>query len=292
MGGIAVVIRSMKDRLFDGLVYAVLTLAMLACLFPLMYVISVSLTPFAEVLRHGGFVVIPRQVTFAAYRLFLGDTRIPKSYEVTAFVTMAGTAINLFLTILTAYPLSKRYLPGRGPLMMFFLLPMLFTGGLIPTYLIVKNAGLIDRIWAMIIPASIATYNVILMRTFFSNISEELYEAARIDGAGEMRVLVGIALPLSVPMIMTNALFYGVGHWNTFFDAILYITSSSLHPLQVVLRGILADTGQMQDVAEYTTPTETLKMAAVVLTALPIALVYPFIQKYFTKGMLLGAIKG
>ena len=286
------VIRSMKDRLFDGAIYTVLTFATLICLFPLLYVVSVSLTPFAEVLRNGGFVVIPRQITFVAYELFLSDTRIPRSYQVTAFITVVGTCINLVLTILTAYPLSKRYLPGRGPLMMFFLLPMLFTGGLIPTYLIVKNAGLIDGIWALIIPASIATYNVILMRTFFAGISEELYEAARIDGAGELRVLVRIALPLSVPMLMTNALFYGVGHWNKFFDAILYITKSSLHPLQVVLRGILVDTEQMQDVAEYTTPTETLKMAAVVLTALPIVLVYPFIQKYFTKGMLLGAIKG
>ncbi|HML49580.1 MAG TPA: ABC transporter permease, partial [Clostridia bacterium] len=136
------------DRVFDGLVYGILAFAMLICLFPLLYVISVSLTPFAEVLRHGGFVVIPRQVTFVAYKLFLSDTRIPKSYEVTAFITVVGTCLNLALTIPTAYPLSKRYLPGRGPLMMFFLLPMLFTGGLIPTYLIVKNAGLIDRIWA------------------------------------------------------------------------------------------------------------------------------------------------
>ena len=176
--------------------------------------------------------------------------------------------------------------------MFFVLFTMLFNGGMIPRYLIVKAFGLIDSIWSLIIPIAIAPYNVILMRTFFRSLPTDLFEAAFIDGAGETRTLLRIAIPLAMPAIMTNVMFYGVTHWNTFMSAILYITDTSLQPLQVVLRGIIAGTEQMVEAAEYSAPTETLKMAAVVLTALPIIIVYPFIQKHFTSGMLVGAIKG
>lgn len=292
MGGIAVVNSSRADRAFVALMYVLLTLAGIVCLFPLLYVISVSLTPITEVLRSGGFIIIPREVTFSAYKMFLGDARIPSAYKVTAFITIVGTVVNMVLTTLTAYPLSKPYLPGRKWLLLFFLFPMLFTAGVIPTYIIVKAAGLINSLWALILPMAITTYNMTLMRTFFSSMSEELFDASRIDGAGEMRTLLQIALPVSMPILTTITLFYGVSHWNEFFGAIMYITTSSKLPLQVVLKGILLGAEQMQDMAEYSVPTETLKMAAVVLTAAPIVVVYPFIQKYFTQGMLLGAVKG
>ena len=256
-----------------------------------MYVVAVSLTPYSEVLRNGGFVVIPREITLDGYNMFFENGRMNSAYGVTMFITVVGTALNIVLTLLLAYPLSKRELPGSRAVMLYVLFSMLFTGGTIPKYLIVKDLGLIDSIWSLILPIAITPYNVILMRTFFRALPEDLFEAALIDGANETHTLIRIAIPLAVPSIMTNVMFYAVMHWNTFMSALLYITKPSLQPLQVVLHSIISGSEQV-DAAEYTAPTETLKMAAVVLTALPIIVVYPFIQKYFTTGMLLGAVKG
>lgn len=279
------------ERAYFAGLYVFLTLAALACLFPLMYVVAVSLTPYSEVLRNGGFVVIPREITLDGYKMFFENGRMNSAYGVTMFITVVGTALNIVLTLLLAYPLSKRELPGSRAVMLYVLFSMLFTGGTIPKYLIVKDLGLIDSIWSLILPIAITPYNVILMRTFFRALPEDLFEAALIDGANETQTLIRIAIPLAVPSIMTNVMFYAVMHWNTFMSALLYITKPSLQPLQVVLHSIISGSEQV-DAAEYTAPTETLKMAAVVLTALPIIMVYPFIQKYFTTGMLLGAVKG
>ena len=279
------------ERTYFAGLYVFLTFAALACLFPLMYVVAVSLTPYSEVLRNGGFVVIPREITLDGYKMFFENGRMNSAYGVTMFITVVGTALNIVLTLLLAYPLSKRELPGSRAVMLYVLFSMLFTGGTIPKYLIVKDLGLIDSIWSLILPIAITPYNVILMRTFFRALPEDLFEAALIDGANETQTLIRIAIPLAVPSIMTNVMFYAVMHWNTFMSALLYITKPSLQPLQVVLHSIISGSEQV-DAAEYTAPTETLKMAAVVLTALPIIVVYPFIQKYFTTGMLLGAVKG
>ena len=279
------------ERAYFAGLYVFLTFAALACLFPLMYVVAVSLTPYSEVLRNGGFVVIPREITLDGYKMFFENGRMNSAYGVTMFITVVGTALNIVLTLLLAYPLSKRELPGSRAVMLYVLFSMLFTGGTIPKYLIVKDLGLIDSIWSLILPIAITPYNVILMRTFFRALPEDLFEAALIDGANETQTLIRIAIPLAVPSIMKNVMFYAVMHWNTFMSALLYITKPSLQPLQVVLHSIISGSEQV-DAAEYTAPTETLKMAAVVLTALPIIVVYPFIQKYFTTGMLLGAVKG
>ena len=279
------------ERAYFAGLYVFLTFAALACLFPLMYVVAVSLTPYSEVLRNGGFVVIPREITLDGYKMFFENGRMNSAYGVTMFITVVGTALNIVLTLLLAYPLSKRELPGSRAVMLYVLFSMLFTGGTIPKYLIVKDLGLIDSIWSLILPIAITPYNMILMRTFFRALPEDLFEAALIDGANETQTLIRIAIPLAVPSIMTNVMFYAVMHWNTFMSALLYITKPSLQPLQVVLHSIISGSEQV-DAAEYTAPTETLKMAAVVLTALPIIVVYPFIQKYFTTGMLLGAVKG
>ena len=279
------------ERAYFAGLYVFLTFAALACLFPLMYVVAVSLTPYSEVLRNGGFVVIPREITLDGYKMFFENGRMNSAYGVTMFITVVGTALNIVLTLLLAYPLSKRELPGSRAVMLYVLFSMLFTGGTIPKYLIVKDLGLIDSIWSLILPIAITPYNVILMRTFFRALPEDLFEAALIDGANETQTLIRIAIPLAVPSIMTNVMFYAVMHWNTFMSALLSMTKPSLQPLQVVLHSIISGSEQV-DAAEYTAPTETLKMAAVVLTALPIIVVYPFIQKYFTTGMLLGAVKG
>ena len=284
-------VRGFGDRVFDAVVYIILALVGVAAVFPLLYVVSVSVTPFGEVLRQGGFVVIPRSITFDAYRQFLGRSDITRAFGVTAFITVVGTLINLVLTTLMAYPLSKRNLPGRGIFLFFVVFTLLFSGGIIPTYLVVKGTGLIDTVWAMIIPNAIWSFNVLVMKSFFESLPEELFESARLDGAGELRALWQIALPLSLPVMLTVGLFYAVGHWNEFFQALMYVTDRTLQPLQIVIRGILQQSQSLES-AESMVPTATLQMAAVVLASLPILLVYPFIQKHFTKGVLLGSVKG
>ncbi|MBO9609494.1 MAG: carbohydrate ABC transporter permease [Paenibacillaceae bacterium] len=281
-----------KDRLYTAGVYALLSLLVVSVVFPLLYVISVSLTPYSEVLKHGGFLVVPRHITLAAYRAFLQDDLIPHAYGVTVFITVVGTLVNLALTSLMAYPLAKKYLPGRHFFLLLIVFTTLFGGGMIPTYLIVKETGLLDSVWAMIVPGAIGSFNLLVMKAFFENLPESLDEAARIDGAGETAILVRVVLPLSMPIMATIGLFYAVGHWNEFFAAIIYISDRRLHPLQVMLQNVLR-AGQAPEMnIEETLPTISLQMAAVVLTALPIVVIYPFIQKHFTKGVLLGSIKG
>lgn len=281
---------SKDDRAFDVFLYAAISLFCLAIILPMLYVVSMSLTPYSEVLKKS-IILIPTQITLEGYKTILG-TGIPNAFKVTVFITVAGTALNMFVTVLMAYPMSKSYLPGKKLFSMVVLIPMLFSGGQIPTYIIVKNLGLINTIWALILPASIASYNVILMRTFFKALPEEMFEAAQIDGAGEFRCLWQFALPLSMAMLMTNLMFFAVWHWNTYISSVLYISVAHLRPLQVVLRDIISGTEQLTDGVDMNTSTETLKSAAVVVCTLPILVIYPFIQKHFTKGMLLGSLKG
>lgn len=281
-----------KERLFETTVYVILTLLAICVLFPLMYVVSVSLTPFSEVLKNGGFTVIPKKITFEAYALFLNTATIPRAYGVSLFVTIGGTLLNVLLTVLMAYPLSRKTLPGRSAILFLVLFTMMFSGGIIPTYLIVKETALLNTIWSMIIPTAVGTFSLLITKTFFENIPEALIEAARIDGAKEGRVLFGIVGPMSLPVIATISTFYGVMHWNEFFSAIMYITDTSLYPLQVVLRSILNASLTSEINMEQTVPTTTLQMAGVVLTAVPVVAAYPFVQRYFTQGMLIGSVKG
>ncbi|MEK0314834.1 carbohydrate ABC transporter permease [Cohnella sp. 56] len=285
-------VTGIKDRVFDWTVIVILSLFALAIIFPLLYVVSVSLTPYSEVLRNGGFIIIPKKLTFDAYAAFLHDSLIPRAYGVTIYITVVGTFLNLVFTSLMAYPLSKKYLPGRKPLLFFVTLTLLFNGGVVPTYLVVKGTGMINSLWALIIPSVIWTFNLLIVKTFFENLPTELSEAARIDGAGEVRILTRIVLPLSMPVLATVGLFYAVGHWNEFFQAVMYINDNNLKPLQVILRSILASALTPPMDAEDVLPSQSLQMSAVVLSALPILVVYPFLQKYFTQGMLLGSIKG
>ncbi|WP_282936538.1 carbohydrate ABC transporter permease [Paenibacillus sp. RC67] len=285
-------VRRWEERIIDSVVYAILGLAGLAAIFPLMYVVSVSITPFSEVLKNGGFLLIPRSVTFSAYYQLFTQSNIPRAFGVTVFITVIGTLINLVLTALMAYPLSRKQLPGRSIFLMLVVFTMLFNGGIIPTYLIVKSLGLIDSVWSMILPNAIWSFNVLIMKSFFENLPDELFESARMDGAKEFRILMQIVLPLSVPSMLTVGLFYMVGHWNEFFQAVMYVTDRTLFPLQVVIREILMLTQQPLENAENMLPTETMQMASVVTASLPIIFIYPFIQKHFTKGMLLGSIKG
>lgn len=285
-------VTGMRDRAFDWTVIAFLSLFALSIVFPLLYVVSVSLTPYSEVLRNGGFIILPKKLTFDAYSAFLNDSLIPRAYGVTIYITVVGTFLNLVFTSLMAYPLSKKYLPGRNPLLFIVTLTLLFNGGVVPTYLVVKATGMINSLWALIIPSVIWTFNLLIVKTFFENLPSELEEAARIDGAGEVRILTRIVLPLSLPVLATVGLFYAVGHWNEFFQAVMYINDNDLKPLQVILRAILQSALTPPMDAENVLPSQSLQMSAVVLSALPILVVYPFLQKFFTQGMLLGSIKG
>ena len=285
-------VNSGSDKLFTFAMYGFLAAVGLSVLFPLLYVASVSLTPYSEVMRHGGFMIIPKEITFAAYKELWKQPYIFQAFNITVFITLVGTFVNLVLTALMAYPLSRQDLPFRGPLLLMVVFTLIFNGGIIPTYLIVQATGLLDTVWAMIVPNAIWSFNLLIMKSFFENLPKELFESARIDGAHEFRVLAQIVLPLSVPVLITVGLFYGVGHWNEFFQAIMYTTKPDLKPLQVIVYNLLTRSQGLLDNPDEVIPTLTLQMAAVLYAALPIIIVYPFIQKYLTKGMILGSIKG
>lgn len=285
-------VKTYNDRIFNMVVYILLGIAALIAIVPLLFVVSASITPMAEVFKNGGFILFPKSVTLKAYEQLLDHRLIPSGFKVSIFLATVGTAINMVLTTLMAYPLSRKGLPGRSFFLLFVLFTMIFRGGLIPTYLVVKNLGLLDTVWAMIMPNAIWAFNTLIMKSFFENLPNEMFESARIDGAGETRILLQIILPLSKPVMMTIGLFYMVGHWNQFFQGVLYISSSELKPLQLIVREILLRSRQVMENVDATLPTKTLQMASVVFASVPIICVYPFIQKHFTKGIMLGAVKG
>ncbi|MDQ8737893.1 MULTISPECIES: carbohydrate ABC transporter permease [unclassified Paenibacillus] len=285
-------VKSLDDKIFNGVVYVILGLCGLAAILPMLYVVSVSITPFGEVLRNGGFILFPSEITFSAYRTLLTESNIPKAFQITVLITVIGTAVNLILTGLMAYPLSRKNLPARRFFLLMIVFTLLFSGGLIPTYLVVKSMGLLDTIWAMILPNAVWSFNVLIMKSFFEGLPEELFESARMDGAKEFRILLQIVTPLSIPVLLTVGLFYLVGHWNEFFQAIFYVTDRTLFPLQVIVREILMQSQQPLENAENIMPTQTMQMASVMIASLPVIVIYPFLQKHFTKGMLLGSIKG
>jgi putative aldouronate transport system permease protein len=291
-------IKSKSDRLFDFILYAFLSLFALSTLFPLYYVVIMSITPYTEVMRNGGFVIFPKDITFAAYKEIFSSGRIPRALNITITVTLVGTFLNLLVTSLLAYGLSKKTVPGRNGILLAIIFTMLFSGGMIPTYLVVRSVGLLDSIWALILPGLVSTFNMLIMKTYFEGLPHEIEEAAKVDGCGDLRTLFRIVLPLSAPIFATMGLFYGVAHWNAYFAGIMYLNDKSLYPLQVVLQNMIRSPDVSQEleirnpmlIAQL--PPETIKMATVVVAIVPILLVYPFLQKYFMKGMLIGAIKG
>ena len=284
-------VRSKNDKAFDVLVYGILLFVLLITLIPVMFVISMSFTPYAELIKRGGFVLIPTSFTLTAYKEMLSDGLLLGGMWITVEVTVVGTILNLIATTLTAYPLSRRQMPGSKLVTKLIIFTMLFSAGTIPTFLIVKATGVMNTIWAMIIPSLITVYNLIVMKAFFEGLPEELFEAARIDGASEFGVLLKIVLPMSLPIMMTIGMYYAVTHWNAYMVAVLYITDAELRPMQVILRRMLKS-ANMDYNAEDVVPAETLRMAAVCFATAPIVIIYPFIQKYFVKGTLAGAVKG
>ncbi|MFK7697437.1 carbohydrate ABC transporter permease [Paenibacillus sp. HJGM_3] len=285
---------SRGERLFYVCNYAVLAVSGFLAVFPFFYILSVSLTPYVEVIRHGGFIIIPRHITFEAYRQLFENSEIPRAFLNSLFITGTSTLLGLVLTTMLAYGLAKKTLPGRKVILLVLLFTIFFSGGLIPQYLLMKWLGLLNTYTVLILSGTVSVFNTFVMKGFFENMPEGLEEAALIDGATELQTLRKIILPLSKPVMATIGLFYAVGHWNSFFEAVLYVRDTAKHPLQPVLQKMLMvpDASEIMGNIEDYVPSEALKMAAVVVTIFPILIVYPFLQQHFTKGVLLGSIKG
>lgn len=287
-----------SDFAFDVIMNLLGICIVLLVLIPLIFVVAASFSDPDLVLK-GKVLLIPKGVTTQAYSMVFENEDIWKGFRNSCLYTVAGTLISVVLTILAAYPLSRKELPGRNLFMMLILFTMYFSGGMIPTYLLVKDLGMYNTVWALLIPAAISTYNLIVAKTFFENsIPGELYESAKLDGCGNIPMLHRIVLPLSKAILAVLVLYYAVGIWNAYFDALIYVRDTSLHPLQIVLRNILllGQTEQMgtNDVgmADKIKMAEAVKYSAIVLSSIPMLLIYPFVQKYFVKGVMIGAIKG
>ncbi|KRF18658.1 carbohydrate ABC transporter permease [Paenibacillus sp. Soil787] len=287
---------SVGEKLFDIANYLFLAIVALTMILPVMYIVAGS---FASDLEIGSrsFFLIPKHITFDAYKFVFKDNTLPRSLFVSVFITVGGTLVNLFFTFTMAYALSRRHMIGRNVVLNIIIFTMVFSGGIIPTYLVVKGLGLLNSYWAVMLPVAINAFNLIVVKSFFQEIPNELIESARIDGSNDIGVLWRIVLPLSKPVIATFALFYAVAHWNDFFNSLIYLSDAKKWPMQVLLRQIvLLATGSLEmgtyDPTYVKPPDQSIKMAIIVVGTLPILMVYPFIQKYFAKGVLIGAVKG
>ena len=278
----------------------VLTLIVLAVLFPMWSVVVTSLSSRRTINEAGGMVVIPKGFDPSAYITIFSGGQVARAVWTSVVVTVIGTAFSLTLTVLAAYGLSRPGSVGHRPLLFLFLLTFLIYPGLVPSYLVVTGLGLKNTIWALVLASAISAFNLVVIRAFFMNIPPDLIDSARMDGAGEFRILTRIVMPLSRAVIAVVGLFYAVGYWNIYFNAVLYIDDNNMWPIQRVLQGyILA--GQAPNVTgapvslpgiTATPPTLAIKMAVVVVTVIPAVIVYPFVQRHFTKGVITGAIKG
>jgi ABC-type sugar transport system, permease component len=287
-----------NERLFDAIVYIIAAIIMIIVLYPLLFIVSASFSDPAKVLN-GDVWLLPKGLNVDAYTNILQNDKIWTGYGNSIMYTVIGTVINIIMTILAAYPLSRPDLPLRNGIMVLITMTMFFSGGLIPTYLLVKDLGMVDTMWALIVPGAIATYNLIVMRTYFQNsIPWELQEAAHMDGCSNWRLLVSIILPLSKPILAVMVLFYAVGHWNSYFNALIYIRDEGKYPLQLVLREILLISQSAQTdggsvgMEKQILLSESIKFAVIIVSSLPVLVLYPFVQRHFVKGVMIGSIKG
>ena len=290
---------SQSDRIFVGAVYTILSTVFLVAVFPLIYVISASFSS-PEAVISGRVWLYPVEPTLIGYTAIFKNPYILAGYGNSLFYAFFGTLINITVTILAAYPLSRREFMPRNFVMAMLVFTMLFSGGLIPIYLLVKSLGMVNTRWAMVIPNAMAVWNVILTRTYFvSAIPDQLHESAELDGCSEFRYVLTMLLPLSKPIIAVIALYYAVGHWNSYFQALIYLQDKSLFPLQIILREILIlnsfNPEMMINADELLRKQgleDLLKYSLIVVATLPVLALYPFIQKYFIKGVMIGSIKG
>lgn len=292
------------DKVFDAVNGALMILLMLLIIYPLYFTVIASFSDPYELMR-GNILFLPRGITWEAYQNVMKNDKIWMGYANTILYASTGTIYALAITIPTAYALSRQTLRGRGVFIGYFMFTMYFSGGMIPGYVLMKHLHLLNTRWAMVIPAGMSVYNMIIANSFFkSSIPKELYEAARIDGANEYRIFFQVALPLSGAIIAVIALYTMVGHWNSYFSALLYLTNEARYPLQLVLRNILLenqqlkimdnslDTKQLEAIQRRAMMAETMKYSLIFISSLPVLIAYPFVQKHFVKGVMIGAVKG
>ena len=287
------------SRIFDALNYLIVTLIALTTIFPFVYIIGASFATEYEIATRPMFI-IPENVSTAAYEFIFSSNKILRGFGNSIFITVCGTAINLFFTVTMAYALSKTRLRGRNFFLNMVIISMFFSGGMIPGYIVVANIlNLKNTYWSVLLPGAISAYNMMIVKNFFQGIPQELEESASMDGCTDMGVLWKIVLPLSLPVLATFGLFYAVGHWNAYFGAMIYMkTAKEKWPLQVLLRELIilssGTAGDMNNLdPEFVQPPEqSVKMAVIVVSTVPIMMVYPFLQKYFVKGVMVGALKG
>ncbi len=286
---------SRASKTFDIINYIILSLVGFIALYPLWYVLVVSLSS-SEFINQNAVGFIPRGFNVDAYKIVFQNERIWRAYLNTFLYTSLGTLINVIMTAMCAYPLSRKDFYGRKTLTILITVTMFVSGGMIPLYLVINQLGLINSMWAIVLPPAISTYNMIVMRTSFSAIPESLAESAYIDGANDIHILAKIILPLSKPILATMTLFYAVSHWNSFFPAMLYLNSQDKYPVQVIMRDIVIAGDMMSeggDIAGNINIVATnYKYAVIIISIIPILLVYPLLQKHFAKGVMIGAVKG
>lgn len=290
--------RSRDDYIINFIAYFLCSLVLIATLYPLIYVVSASFSEPSEVIN-GNIWLLPKNVTLDGYEMILDYDPIWIGYRNTIFYTVFGTAFNLLLTLPCAYSLSRRDFRGRKGIMLLFTFTMFFSGGMIPLYLIIRNLGMIDTVWAVVLPGAISVHNLIIAKSFFSSsIPFELQESAFVDGCSNIRTLLTIIIPLSAPILAVLTMYYGVAHWNAYFNAMMYLSDSKKFPLQIALREILM-TNSIADATDTTMNSvdqillyEGLKYAVVIVASLPVMCLYPFLQRYFVKGTMIGAVKG
>lgn len=284
--------KSIASKVFDAANYTLLAMLAFMTLYPFWDSLIVSITPLEESLA-SVVHLYPKTITFEAYEYIFHMKELWTSFGNSIFITFVGTLISMFVTILAAFSLSKHNLPGKRFILFVLVFTMMFSGGIIPTYIVVREAGLLNSLWGLMIPTAINTYNLIIMRNFFMSVPESLEESAKIDGCTDVGVLFRIVLPLSLPAVATITLFYAVARWNDFFTAVMYITDKEKWPLQLFLRAML-----MENEASYESGGDnpfllgqSIKMASIMISTIPVLLIYPFLQKYFVQGATLGAVK-
>ncbi|HEY5465861.1 MAG TPA: carbohydrate ABC transporter permease [Clostridia bacterium] len=289
-------VTSQKSKIFDIFLVVMMILLVLICLMPILHLASVSLSANNAILTRS-VGIWPNGFNLSSYTAVTGDPTMIRSLGFTIVLTLGYATISMLMTILTAYPLSKKKLKGRNIFLVIIVLTMYFSGGMIPDYLLVKNLGMLNQVSALILPGLVSAYNMIILKTFFTNLPESLEESATIDGASHLTILFKIVLPLSTPVLATLTLFYAVSRWNGFQDALIYITKPQLYPLQlklyqIVYNNMALDISQIEGSMGPTLLPESLKAASVMFATIPILLVYPWLQRYFISGIMIGAIKG
>ena len=290
---------SKDDRVFYITIDVILTLMLIIILWPLIFILSSSLSS-KEAVMAGRVFLFPVDFSLEGYKAIFKTGEVLVGYRNTILYTLVGTTLNVLITLIAAYPLSRKDLPYRRPLSFIFTFTMFFSGGMVPTYILVSNLGLLNTPLAMIFPGALSVYNMIICRSFIENsIPHEIYEAASIDGCSDFGYFTKILIPLSGPVIAVITLYYAVAHWNSYFNAFLYLTNDKLYPLQLVLRNILLanqmDAAMVTDMEQMESKqglADLIKYALIVVSSLPVLIIYPFIQKYFVKGVMIGSVKG